>query len=395
MLDPHTIHAEALVIDGHADTPQRFADEAFDFLAPLGTGMLNLDSARAGNLTAAFLAIWPEPTEWRGRYAFRTLQLIDAVHEQLRHHPAELRLGLTPDDILQSHADRTFCILLGLEGGHAIENDLALLRLYHRLGVRYMTLTWSNSNEWADSSGDLDDPAIIHHNGLTPFGRDVVREMNRLGMMVDISHVADTTFWDVLQTTRAPIIASHSSARALTDHPRNLTDEQLRAIATNDGIVMVNFYPAFISDHWRTAWAATLPQRTPLYAAASAPFRARNQPVPYHVHLAVDRAFYAEHLAATLPLAPLSALIDHIDHVAQTAGIDHVGIGSDFDGFPVLPAELSSAADLPRITAALHARGYTESQLRKLLGGNLLRVFDEVQAEAAQPPNPSPLTPNP
>jgi membrane dipeptidase len=384
MHQPHDIHAGALVIDGHADTPQRFVDEAWSFTDPIGDGMLNLDAARAGNLAAEFFAIWVEPREWKGRYAYRTLQLIDGVHEQLRKHPQHLRLGLTPDDILQAYADGVFCILLGLEGGHSIEADLGLLRLYHRLGVRYMTLTWSNTHEWADSSGDLDDPTVAHHNGLTPFGRDVVREMNRLGMMVDISHVADTTFWDVLQTTHAPVIASHSSARALTDHPRNLTDEQLRAVATNDGVVMVNFYPAFIDASWRDGWAATLAQREPLYAAAAVPYRERGEPVPYHANLQIDRAFYAEHLHDTLPLAPFSSLIDHIDHVAQVAGIDHVGLGSDFDGFPILPAEMQSAADLPKITAALHARGYTEEQLRKLLGGNLLRVFNEVHAHAAR-----------
>ena len=353
--------------------------------AELGCG------AGRGNLAAEFFAIWVEPTEWAGRYAFRTMQLIDGVYEQLRRHPDSLRLGLTPEDILQAYADGVFCILLGVEGGHSIENDLGLLRLYHRLGVRYMTLTWSNTNGWADSSGDLDDPGVQHHGGLTAFGREVVREMNRwLGMMVDVSHVADTTSMsrydvlDVLQTTHAPIIASHSSARALTDVPRNLTDEQLRAIATNDGVVMVNFYPAFIDDAWRAGWAATLPQREPLYAAAAQPYRERGEPMPYDVTLAVDRAFYAEHLRETLPLAPFSALIDHIDHVARVAGIDHVGLGSDFDGFPILPADMQSAADLPKITAALHERGYTEEQLRKLLGGNLLRVFGEVQAQAAR-----------
>jgi membrane dipeptidase len=289
-----------------------------------------------------------------------------------------MRLGLSPEDITQAYMDNVFCVLLGIEGGHSIENDLGLLRLYHQLGVRYMTLTWANANDWADSSGEPP-----RHNGLTDFGRSVVREMNRLGMMVDVSHVSDQTFWDVLQTTHAPIIASHSSARALCNSPRNLTDEQLRAIATSNGVVMVNFYPAFLSDSWREAWDATAAQRIPLYEAAAAPFRERKQPVPYSVALAVDRAFYAEHLAATLPLPPLSALIDHIDHVAKVAGIDHVGLGSDFDGFAILPAELASAANLPRITAALHDRGYTADQLRKLLGGNLLRVFADVQAFAA------------
>jgi membrane dipeptidase len=384
MSEAQRIHAASLVVDTHADTPQRFVDEGWSFTDPVGTGMLNLDTARAGNLAAEFFAIWAEPVEWRGRYAFRTLQLIDGVYEQVRKHPTALRLGLTPDDILQAYADGVFCALLGIEGGHSIENDLGLLRLYHRLGVRYMTLTWSNTNEWADSSGDLEDAAIQHHGGLTGFGREVVREMNRLGMMVDVSHVADSTFWDVLQTTHAPIIASHSSARALTDSPRNLTDEQLRAIATNDGVVMVNFYPAFIDDAWRIAWKASSAERDTLYEAAAAPFRQRNEPVPYTALLAVDRAFYEQTFSARHRLPQLSALIDHFDHVAQVAGIDHVGIGSDFDGFPLLPQGLASAADLPSITAALHERGYTAEQLRKLLGGNLMRVFAEVQAHAAK-----------
>jgi len=384
MIDPAELHASSLVIDTHADTPQRFVDEGWNFTDPLGTGMLNLDSARAGNLAAEFLAIWVEPTSWRGRFAYRTLQLIDGVLEQIRKHPTDLRLGLTPADIIQARKDKIFCILMGIEGGHSIEADLGLLRLYHQLGVRYMTLTWSNTNEWADSSGDLDDNTVSHHNGLTSFGRDVIREMNRLGMMVDVSHVSDKTFWDVLQTTHAPIIASHSSARALTNAPRNLTDDQLRAVATNNGVVMVNFYPSFIDENWRAAWSATSAQREPLYKAAAAPYLERGEPVPYSAALAVDRKFYAEHLQAHMSLAPLSSLIDHIDHVAQVAGIDHVGLGSDFDGFAILPAGINSAADLPKITAALAERGYTAEQLKKLLGGNLLRVFAEVQAEAAK-----------
>jgi membrane dipeptidase len=371
-----------LIIDGHADTPQRFVDEGWNFSDPLNGGMINLDSARAGKLSAEFFAIWVEPDEWHGRYAYRTLQLIDGVYEQLRKHPDTLRLGLTPADIVAAHGDGIFCALLGVEGGHSIENDLGLLRLYHRLGVRYMTLTWSNTNEWADSSGDLEDASVVHHGGLTSFGKEVVREMNRLGMMVDVSHVSDATFWQVLETTRTPVIASHSSARALTDSPRNLADEQIRAVASAGGIVMVNFYPSFIDDPWRTSWAATLPQRERLYAAASTTFRERQLPTPYSAHLEVDRRFYAEHLSKTLSLAPLASLIEHIDHVVKVAGIDHVGLGSDFDGFAILPAELESAADLPKIIAALADRGYTSEQLQKLLGGNLLRVFGEVQAAA-------------
>ncbi len=384
MQNPEEIHAAAVVIDGHADTPQRFVDEGWNFSDPLGAGMLNLESVRTGNLAAEFFAIWAEPTEWRGRYAHRTLQLIDGVYEQLRRHPSTMRLGLAPEDILQAHKDKVFCVLLGIEGGHSIEANLGLLRMYHRLGVRYMTLTWSNTNEWADSSGDMGDETVTHHGGLTGFGREVVREMNRLGMMVDVSHVADTTFWDVLKTTHAPVIASHSSARALTDVARNLTDEQLLAIATNDGVVMVNFYPAFIDDRWREGWAATRAERESLYTAAAEGFRERGEAVPYDVPLTVDRAFYAERLRETLPRAPFRSLIDHIDHVAQVAGIEHVGLGSDFDGFPILPEGLESAADLPKITSALAERGYTAGQLKKLLGGNLLRVFGQVQAHATR-----------
>jgi len=378
--DSAKIHATALVIDGHADTPQRFVDEAWNFSDPLRGGMLNLESARKGNLAAEFFAIWVEPKEWQGRFAHRTLQLIDGVYQQLQKHPDSMRLGLSPEDVRQAHRDQVFCALLGIEGGHSIEANLGLLRMFYRLGVRYMTLTWSNTNEWADSSGDIDDPTVTHHGGLTEFGREVVREMNRLGMMVDISHVADTTFWHVLQTTLAPVIASHSSARARTDTPRNLTDEQLRAIATNDGIVMVNFYPAFIDARWSDGWAETKAERDSLYEVVAERYREQGQPIPYDAFLLADRQYYEERLKEKLPLAPLSALVDHIDHVAQVAGIDHVGLGSDFDGFPILPKGLSSAVDLPKITAALVERGYRSEQLHKLLGGNLLRVFAAVQA---------------
>ncbi len=369
------------MIDGHADTPQRFVDEGWDFDGPLRGGHLNMETARRGGLSAEFFAIWVRPDEWRGRYAHRTLQLIDGVYEQLRKHPRELALGLTAQDVRGAQAEGKFCVLLGIEGGHSIENSLALLRVYHRLGVQYMTLTWANSNEWADSSGDIDDTAVEHHNGLTQFGRDVVREMNRLGMMVDVSHVSDKTFWDVLETTHAPVIASHSSARALASAPRNLTDEQLRAIATSDGIVMVNFYASFVDDAWREVWSATSAEREALTEKAAAEYRRRGEPVPYSVALKADREFFAAR-AATLERPSFQRVVDHIDHVAKVAGIDHVGIGTDFDGFGILPEGLDSAADLPKVYLALMARGYTGAQMRKILGENLLRVMDAVQSAA-------------
>ena len=380
--DPLAVHQSAIVIDTHADTPQRFVDEHWDFTDPLNGGMLNYDSARKGNLAAQFFSIWVDPGQYPAHQAaHRTLTLIDGTLEQVRRHPDKLQLCLSSDDILAAHQAGKFGVLMGIEGGHSIEDSLALLRDYYRLGVRYMTLTWSNTNAWADSSGDIDDPTVAHHNGLTPFGKQVVAEMNRLGMLVDISHVSDKTFWDVIATTRTPIIASHSSARALTHSARNMTDEMLQAVAKNNGVVMVNFFPAFIDEHWRQAWSAQAPERKKAQEALAAEYKAKGLPVPYTASDKIDREF-----AAKIGRAPFNSLIDHFDHVIKVAGIDHVGIGTDFDGIPVPPAGIDSAADLPKVTAALVARGYTAEDMHKLLGGNLLRVFREVQAAADHNP---------
>jgi membrane dipeptidase len=380
--DPAQIHASAFVIDTHADTPQRFVDESWDFVAsPLGSGHLNLETARQGNLAAEFFAIWPEPTAWKGRFAHRALSLIDSVLEPVRRHPSDLALCTSPVDILDARAAGKFAVLMGIEGGHAIENSLALLRAYYRLGVRYMTLTWANSNDWADSSGDLDDTSVPHHNGLTAFGYDVIAEMNRLGMMIDVSHASDKTLADVLSATRAPILASHSAARALTNSPRNLTDDQLRAIAANGGAIMVNFYSAFIDENYRQAWAAQKLALRAANEALTAEYAAKGEPVPYHLSNQLDREF-----AARVPRPPFESLIDHFDHILRVAGVDAVGIGSDFDGIPALPEGIDSAADLPKITAALLARGYSPDDVRKVLGGNLMRVFEAVQSRATPPP---------
>ncbi len=381
MTDPAKVHASAIVIDTHADTPQRFVDEHWNFTDPLNGGMLNYDSARKGNLGAQFFSIWVDPGQYPANAsARRTLELIDGTLEQVRKAPDKLQLCTTADQIIAAHKTGKFCVMMGIEGGHSIENSLGLLRNYYRLGVRYMTLTWSNTNDWADSSGDIDDATVKHHNGLTPFGKDVVREMNRIGMMVDISHVSDKTFWDVIETTKVPVIASHSSARALTQAPRNMTDEMLRAMAKNNGVVMVNFFPAFIDENWRRAWAAQRPERQKAQDALEAEYKAKGLPVPYTASDKIDREF-----AAKIGRAPFNSLIDHFDHVIKVAGIDHVGIGTDFDGIPVPPEDIDSAADLPKITAALMARGYSADDMRKLLGGNLLRVFAEVQAAAEKP----------
>jgi membrane dipeptidase len=384
LTDPAQVHSSAIVIDTHADTPQRFVDEHWNFTDPLNGGMLNYDSAKKGNLDAQFFSIWVDPNQYPANAsARRTLELIDGTLEQIRKAPDKLQLCTTADQILEAHKEGKFAVLMGIEGGHSIEDSLGLLRDYYRLGVRYMTLTWSNTNNWADSSGDIEDPAIQHHDGLTPFGKQVVQEMNRLGMMVDISHVSDKTFWDVIAITRTPIIASHSSARALAQAGRNMTDEMLAAMKKNNGVVMVNFFPAFIDEKWRQAWNAQKPERQKAQDAMEAEYKAKGLPVPYTTSDKIDREF-----AAKIGRAPFNSLIDHFDHVIKVAGIDHVGIGTDFDGIPVPPEGIDSAADLPKVTAALMARGYTAEDMNKLLGANLLHVFRDVQTAAENQNNP-------
>jgi membrane dipeptidase len=358
----------SLMIDMHADTPQRFVDEGWDFTSALSGGMINLETARRGGLDAEFFAVWVEPSEHAGNFAGRALQLTEAVLEEVKRHTAELQLCLTPEEIVHAKAAGRFGVLLGLEGGHAIEGSLEQLRNFHRLGVRYMTLTWNNNNEWADSSGDVE-----QHGGLTEFGRDVIREMNRLGMMVDVSHVSDKTFWDVLAVSAAPVIASHSNARAVTPAQRNLTDEQLKALAAKGGVAMVNFFPAFVDAAWRDAWEASRPERRLEHEAVSKPYREAGRPVPYSISNAVDKRF-----AAMLPRPPFEALIAHFDYMMRTAGTEHVGIGTDFDGIPGLPAGIDSAADLPRIGDALASKGYGADEIDNVLGGNALRVFGDV-----------------
>jgi membrane dipeptidase len=371
------IHDSALVIDTHADTPQRFLDEGFDIGStdPKDIGHISLDKARRGNLGAEFFSIWVEPETNQGHYARHTFDLIDSVYEQAARHPDRMMMAFSTADIERANREHKLAALMGIEGGHSIEADLHLLRDYYRLGVRYMTLSWSNTNEWADSSGDINDPKVQHHNGLTDFGKQVVLEMNRLGMMVDISHVADKTFWDAIAATKAPVIASHSSARALVDAPRNMTDDMLKAVAKNGGVVQVNFFDGFIDENFKKASDA---QRTDEAAAVQkyiAEMKSQGKDVSFIDLDRIEREWMAK-----IPRPPLKSLIDHIDHIAKVAGVDHVGLGSDFDGVSgATPQGIDSAADLPKITQALLDRGYSAEDIHKILGGNLLRVFREVE----------------
>src|SRR6267154_2241862 len=371
------IHDSALVVDTHADTPQRFLDEGFDIGSTDAhdVGHMSLDKARRGNLGAEFFSIWVDPETNQGHFAQHTFDLIDSVYEQAARHPDKMMMAFSVADIQRAHREHKLAALLGIEGGHSIEYDMHLLRDYYRLGVRYMTLSWSNTNEWADSSGDINDSKIQHHNGLTDFGMQVVREMNRLGMMVDISHVADKTFFDTIATTKAPVIASHSSARALTNHPRNMTDDMLRAVAKNGGVVQVNFYSGFLDEDFRKAMEAQAKDQAAAVQQYEDQLKAQGKSVAY-----VDRDRIEREWMAKIPRPPLKMLIDHIDHIAKVAGVDHLGLGSDFDGVSgATPQGIDSAADLPKITQALLDRGYASEDIKKVLGGNLMRVFREVE----------------
>jgi membrane dipeptidase len=387
VLDPAQIHRNALVIDTHEDTPQRFVDDNFDLSDPLNGGQINLDAIHKGNLGASFMSIWVEPDLFKGHYARRTLELIDASREQAAKHPDQIKFSTSAADIEAARREHKYAMLMGIEGGHSIEDSLGLLRMYYDLGVRYMTLTWSNSNSWADSSGDDKDETVPHtKEGLSEFGKDVVYEMNRLGMIVDISHVSDKTFYRTLVITRAPVIASHSAARALCDAPRNMTDDMLRAAANSGGpeskggVVMVNFYSGFISQAYRDAQRAQKPEVDQATQALKDKFKAEGKQITYS-----DLEKLQRQMADSIPRPPLSALIDQIDHIAKVAGIDHVGLGSDFDGVSgQLPKGIDSAADLPKITSALMARGYSAADCDKILGGNFMRVFQEVEAVAKQ-----------
>ena len=371
------IHDSAIIIDTHADTPQRFLEEGFDIGStdPNDVGHISLDKARRGNLGAEFFSIWVDPETNQGRFAQHTFDLIDSVYQQAARHPDRMMMAFSVADIERAHREHKLAALMGIEGGHSIENDIHLLRDYYRLGVRYMTLTWSNTNEWADSSGDIDDPHVQHHDGLTGFGKEVVLEMNRLGMMVDISHVSDKTFWDAIATTKAPVIASHSSARALVDAPRNMTDDMLRAVAKNGGVVQVNFFSGFDDQNYWNASQAQAKDKAAAEQKSLDDLKAQGKTVTF-----IDEDRIEREWAAKIPRPPFKSLIDQIDHIAKVAGIDHVGLGSDFDGVAgATPQGIDSAADLPKITQALLDRGYSAQDIHKILGGNTLRVFGQVE----------------
>ena len=365
------LHHRAIVIDTHDDTTQRLIfDKTFDIGTRHADGSIDIPRMREGGLDAIFFSIWITGDLTGPTAVKRALQQIDAVRETVRTHPRDLVLATTAQDIRQAAANGKIATLIGVEGGHMIDEDLGVLRNFAALGVRYLTLTHSLNTTWADSSGDM--PA---HNGLTPFGREVVRELNRLGVMVDVSHVSDKTFYDALEVTRAPVLASHSSVRAISNSPRNLTDDMLRALAKNGGVVMINYNAAFLSEEFRVAsgmpeWRARIEAINTMCAG--------NEVCAI---LGGQRLNHEAMRSGQLPSVSWEKIVEHIDHAVKVAGIDHVGLGSDFDG-ATMPLGMEDASKLPAITEALLKKGYSDRDIEKILGANLLRVMAQVERVA-------------
>jgi membrane dipeptidase len=363
------LHFSSIVVDTHDDTTQRFLDGKFDLGDRTATGSIDIPRMKEGGLSAIFFSIWI-PSKVTGSEAIhRALEQIDAVREQVRKHPGDLVLATTAAEVREAHKKGQIAALMGVEGGHMIDSDLAVLRTYAALGVRYMTLTHSGNDEWADSSTDK--PV---HNGLSDFGKDVVREMNRLAVMVDISHVSDKTFADALAVSKAPIIASHSSCRAICDAPRNMTDEMMKALADKGGVVQINYHVGFLSQEFRNAEKAD----PKINAAIEEEVNKRCGNNEGCQLLEGDRLTREAVEQGKLPRIGYEKIIEHIDHAVKVAGADHVGLGSDFDGAN-MPYGMEDATKLPYITEALLKKGYSESDVKKILGENTLRVMSEVE----------------
>ncbi len=376
--DPaRALHFDAIVVDGHSDTTPRFSDPDWDFGArhDASDGRMDLPRIREGGLDVQFWSIYTGPLAAPGDGLRLALERIDAVHEMAARHPGEVVVARSVREIREAVAKGRLVSLMGIEGGHIIEESLPALRDFHRLGVRYMTLTHSFPTSWADSSGTTSVPEPVH-GGLSDFGREVVREMNRIGMLVDVSHVSDATFFDALATSSAPVIASHSACRAVADHPRNLSDEMLRALAANGGVVMINFYPGYIDEIAAAATREWFMEHGPALEALQA--EAGDDP---RRRGALFRDFVTAHPP---PRAPLDALLDHFDHAIAVAGADHVGLGADWDGVVSMPEGLEDVTRLPDLTAGLLARGHSPATIRKVLGENLLRVLEAAEELAGE-----------
>jgi membrane dipeptidase len=361
------IHFSSLVFDTHADTAQRLFFDQFDLASRDAEGCVDIPRLREGGVGAIYFALWVPVEITGGAATQRARGLLDAVLKQIEIHGGDLALCVSSKEIVAARSKNKIAVLLGIEGGHAIDNDLAILREFHSHGVRYMTLTHNAATEWADSSNDTP-----RHNGLTDFGKQVILEMNRLGMLVDVSHVSDSTFYDVLETSSAPVIASHSCCRELCDAPRNLDDAMIRALASRGGVIHITFHNGFLSQEYANAnraLASEIASREQAVSQKVGENEARNL-------MELQRLSDEFIRAGKLPQVSWEKIIDHIDHAASIAGVNHVGVGSDFDG-AFMPAGMEDASKFPFITEGLLKRGYGETDIRKILGENTLRVMED------------------
>jgi membrane dipeptidase len=365
------IHRDALLIDGHNDLPWQFREkndlsfQKIDLTKPQKGLHTDIPRLRQGGVGGQFWSAYvPAESRKKGTAVRETLVQIDAVHRMVKAYPDVFEMASTADDVVRIHKAGKIASMIGVEGGHSIDNSLAILRLYYQLGVRYMTLTHSETLEWADSATDE-----AKHKGLTPFGEEVVREMNRLGMLIDISHVSADTMRHALRISKAPVIASHSSAFALAEHPRNVPDDVLKLLAKNGGVVMVNFYSGFITPEGAQRYKDVFQVMRDLRA---------KYPKDADYTLAL-KGWYKDH---PIPRGSIHHVVDHIEHIIKVAGIDHVGIGSDYDGIESTPNQLEDVSTYPLITQELLNRGYKKADIHKVLGGNVLRALREAEVVA-------------
>jgi membrane dipeptidase len=361
------IHFKSILIDTHNDIPTTAIDKGVSFdQSLLHKTHSDLQRMKEGGVDAQFFSIWcdglkPNPYAWANRE-------IDTVLAWTNRNPDKMVQAFTASDIVEAAKQKKLAVLFGVEGGHMIENDLTKLDALYKRGTRYMTLTWNNSTNWATSALDETTKAdSLTHKGLTDFGKQIVRRMNELGMLIDLSHVGEQTFWDAINTTTKPVLVSHSCVYKLCPFRRNLKDDQIKAVAKNGGVIHLNFYSGFLD---------------PAFEARSDAFTARHKtemdsmlkinPEPYFMQVYLFEKYPAE-VKDLRP--PMSLLIDHLDYIVKMVGVDYVGLGSDFDGVNSLPAGLEGVENFPKITAELVKRGYSKKDIRKILGGNFLRVF--------------------
>jgi len=365
------LHFSSIVLDTHDDTTQRFFSKDYDLGKRNPDGHIDIPRMRDGGMNAIFFSIWIDGRIMGPPAVQKALDQIDAVHENVRRLSSDMLFARTAADVRRAHAQGKIAALIGVEGGHMIGNDIRMVRIFGDLGVRYMTLTHFYNDEWADSSTDK--PA---HNGLTAYGKDIVREMNRQGIIVDISHVSDKTFYDALELSKAPMIASHSSCRALCDHVRDMSDDMIKALAAKGGVIQINYEKSFIDQAYKTAYDQATGGAGVVGALNEATKNCGTDPECIErAQIALERKMTAE---GKLPHVSWERIVDHIDHAVKLVGSDHVGLGSDFDGAN-MPEGMEDCTKLPKITEALLRKGYSDEDVRKILGENTLRVMEQVE----------------